>query len=284
MVLAVNLMPVFMKRRTFINTLMLSSGTIFLGHNFAKGSNITENAIKVTMIYNNVGKGENLISEWGLSILIEKNDEYLLFDTGGKPEVLLENMRNLGIDLGKISSIVISHNHWDHVNGLDAFLEKDNLNPSIYVPEFSLSDIYNKYKGVDLIGVSESRQINDFVWSTGQLEGRYNNNPLYEQSIFIKDGNSVYLFTGCSHPGIVKIVEQTRKLIADEDIKLVAGGFHLGKHTEKQIYDISDKLKNLSVEKIAPSHCTGDVAMRIFQDEWGNDFINFDLSLNEVSL
>jgi len=273
-----------MKRRTFINTLMLSSGTIFIGHNFARGSKIPNDAIKVTMIYNNVGKGESLISEWGLSILIEKNDECLLFDTGGKPEVLLGNMRSAGIDIGKISQIVISHNHWDHVNGLDAVLNQGNLKPKVYVPEYSLEDIHHNFKKADLIGINESIQINDFVWTTGQLEGRYNDNPLFEQSVFIKDGNSVYLFTGCSHPGIVKIVEHTRRLLGDEDIKLVAGGFHLGKHSEKQIYDISDKLKNLGVEKIAPSHCTGDVAMRIFQDEWGNDFFNFDLSLNEVSL
>jgi 7,8-dihydropterin-6-yl-methyl-4-(beta-D-ribofuranosyl)aminobenzene 5'-phosphate synthase len=263
---------------------MLSSGTIIIGNKILHGSDFPHTAIKVSMIYNNVGKGESLINEWGLSILIEKNDEYLLFDTGGKSEVLLENMRQLGIDIGSISKIVISHNHWDHVNGLAAFLNNENIKPKVYVPEYSLSDIHENFKGADIVGVDNSMQINDFVWSTGQLEGSYNGNPLYEQSVYVKDGNSVYLFTGCSHPGIVKIVEHTRRIIADEDIKLVAGGFHLGKHSEKQIYDISDKLKNLNIEKIAPSHCTGDLAMGIFQDEWGNDFINFDLSLHEVSI
>lgn len=273
-----------MRRRSFIQTLILSSGALIIGNSNAFSRHSSDKVIRVSMIYNNIGKDESMESDWGLSILVESDKETLLFDTGRKPEILLENMNHAGVDLSKISDIVISHNHSDHVNGLDAFLEKDNLKPKVYVPEYNLEGIHSNFKTANLIGVSESLRINENVWTIGQLVQESSNNPIYEQSIVVKNENSIYLFTGCSHPGIIKIVEHTRRLFSDEDLKLVAGGFHLIRHSDKQVYDISDKLKNLSVEKIAPSHCTGDNAIAIFLDEWGNDFINFDLSRNSISV
>lgn len=271
-----------MKRRTFIQTLMISSGTLIIGNQDILASE-KDSILKISMIYNNIGKDESMVNEWGLSILIESSEETILFDTGGKSEILMENMKQAGIDIGKISKVVISHNHWDHVNGLGAFLENE-VNPKVYVPEDCLEDIRYNFKQANLIGVKESMKINDSVWTTGQLTGEYSDKPIYEQSIVVKNDNALYLFTGCSHPGIVKIVEHTRQLFFDEELKLVAGGFHLNRHSEKQVYDISDKLKNLGVEKIAPSHCTGEKAIGIFFDEWGNDFITFDLSRNKISV
>jgi len=265
-----------------MQNLLISSGTLLIGSSQASAMELKD-AIKVSMLYNNIGRAEDLISEWGLSVLIESATEKVLFDTGGKSEVLLENMKASDTSLSKISKVVISHDHWDHVNGLDVFFEGE-LKPKIYVPLNSLEDIHYKFRNADLVGVDKPMKINDFIWSTGQLEANYGERKLFEQSIIIKDGNSVFLFTGCSHPGVVRIVEQTRRIINDEDIKLVAGGFHLNKHSEKQIYDISDKLKNLGVERIAPSHCTGDTALRIFHEEWEHDFVSFDLSSSAINL
>ena len=51
------------------------------------------------------------------------------------------------------------------------------------------------------------------------------------------------------------------------------GGFHLGGRSDAEIRAIIQRLKELGVKKVAPSHCTGDNAMRIFRDEWADDFI-----------
>jgi 7,8-dihydropterin-6-yl-methyl-4-(beta-D-ribofuranosyl)aminobenzene 5'-phosphate synthase len=263
-----------MKRRAFIQTLMIGSGALVVGgkRTFASGS---EGMIKVSIMYNNIGKSEALIGDWGLSILVEHEEEALLFDTGGDGKILLQNLQSMKVDLDRISTVVISHNHGDHLNGLRGILENINQQPKIYVPDHELQDIQASFPGSTLIGVGEPAQLNSFAWTTGQLVG---NQSIYEQSIILKQGDFIYVFTGCSHPGVVNIVEKVKRIFFDEDIRLVAGGFHLMNHTDKQILDISDKLKNLSVEKIAPSHCTGNAAMNIFQDEWENDFINFDLS------
>lgn len=271
-----------MRRRTFIHTMMIGSGTVFIGSGFRDSSKDT--AIRVRMIYNNIGTGADLSSKWGLSMLIENDEETTLFDTGGESEVLWENMQKLDIDIEKISNVVISHNHWDHVNGLSTIIKKCNNNPKVYVPEFELKNIKSKFPGANYIAVHEPAKINENVWTSGQLTGAYKDIPIYEQSIIVLQNEDAYLFTGCSHPGIVNIVEKTRAIFPDKTLRFIAGGFHLNRHRVDQIQDISDKLKELKVKKIGPSHCTGDAALKIFKKEWKENFIDFDLAQNQVSI
>ncbi|MCI0506925.1 MAG: hypothetical protein L0Z73_12560 [Gammaproteobacteria bacterium] len=51
------------------------------------------------------------------------------------------------------------------------------------------------------------------------------------------------------------------------------GGFHLGARSDSDIRAIIQRLNTLGVEKVAPSHCTGDNAIRLFREAWENDFI-----------
>jgi len=57
-------------------------------------------------------------SEHGLSFLIEVDQLRVLFDTGAS-DLFKHNAARLGIDLGKVDRIVLSHGHWDHGNGLE---------------------------------------------------------------------------------------------------------------------------------------------------------------------
>jgi metal-dependent hydrolase (beta-lactamase superfamily II) len=67
-------------------------------------------------------------AEHGVSLLITLIDqgkhETILFDTGVTPDGALHNLAVLGIDLGTIQAIVLSHGHTDHTHGLDGFLDK----------------------------------------------------------------------------------------------------------------------------------------------------------------
>jgi 7,8-dihydropterin-6-yl-methyl-4-(beta-D-ribofuranosyl)aminobenzene 5'-phosphate synthase len=47
----------------------------------------------------------------------------LLFDTGPRPGVAVENARRLGLGLGAVEAVMISHGHWDHYGGLLSALE-----------------------------------------------------------------------------------------------------------------------------------------------------------------
>ena len=58
------------------------------------------------------------VGEWGFAALVEVDGQRILFDTGGRPEVVLKNAAELGIDLSGVETVVLSHNHWDHTGGL----------------------------------------------------------------------------------------------------------------------------------------------------------------------
>ncbi|MHA1345445.1 MAG: MBL fold metallo-hydrolase [Candidatus Heimdallarchaeaceae archaeon] len=74
---------------------------------------------------------EGLIPSNGLSFLIETEDKKILFDTGEKGSILINNMRLLKIDPNSFDLLVLSHGHWDHTFGIEALVnartERDEL-------------------------------------------------------------------------------------------------------------------------------------------------------------
>ena len=58
------------------------------------------------------------VGEWGYSALIEADGYTVLFDTGERPDTVLRNAEELGIDLSTVDAVILSHNHFDHTGGL----------------------------------------------------------------------------------------------------------------------------------------------------------------------
>ena len=72
-------------------------------------------------------QGKTLESEWGLALHIESRKDqetrrYLL-DFGFTPDVYVNNLEILKIDVAQVDALIISHGHYDHVGGLMGFLE-----------------------------------------------------------------------------------------------------------------------------------------------------------------
>jgi 7,8-dihydropterin-6-yl-methyl-4-(beta-D-ribofuranosyl)aminobenzene 5'-phosphate synthase len=80
------------------------------------------------------------------------------------------------------------------------------------------------------------------------------------------------VITGCAHPGVVQIVENAKTMFG-ENVHLVMGGFHLGEKNVSEIETILADFRQKCVEKVAPSHCTGDQAIAMFKQEYAQDFI-----------
>src|ERR1700722_8784577 len=82
------------------------------------------------------------IGEWGFAAVVEADGRRILFDTGARPNTVLNNAKELGVDLSNITDVVLSHDHSDHTGGLmtlrRAMLEK---NPA------ALSEAYGE-KGI----------------------------------------------------------------------------------------------------------------------------------------
>ena len=90
--------------------------------------------LRLHIVFNNVPYKAGLGTGWGFSCLIEGLAETVLFDTGGDGDILLANIQQLGLDVGVVDAVVLSHIHTDHTGGLDAVLAH-NPELTVYLPE-----------------------------------------------------------------------------------------------------------------------------------------------------
>ncbi|MDI6821748.1 MAG: MBL fold metallo-hydrolase [Actinomycetota bacterium] len=224
--------------------------------------------MELKIIYDNRGtSNEHLAISWGFSCQI-RGEVNILFDTGGNASILLENMSRLDISPEDFEAVIISHNHYDHTSGLWGFLEK-NPNVEVYIlgvfPK-RLKDRIKNY-GSTLAEVDKFCEIFPDVYTTGKL-----GQIIPEQSLILKRPQGLVVITGCAHPGIVDILQEVGRDISEE-IFLVVGGFHLMGQPEGVIKSIIHEFKELGVERVAPTHCTGDKAMKLFKEEYKENFM-----------
>src|ERR1700680_3662635 len=75
-------------------------------------------ALKVTLLSTMLVGNITGVGEWGFSALIEADGHRVLLDTGAHPDTVLQNARDLKIDLSDVREVILTHNHGDHVGGL----------------------------------------------------------------------------------------------------------------------------------------------------------------------
>ncbi len=121
------------------------------------------------IIYDNNKNCSTSRAPWGFSIYM---DEYkLLFDTGGNGRILLENMKKEGVDINEIKYLFITHEHWDHIGGIDSILEL-NKDLILFVPSsFSdhfIDDLKSMCKSIIMCDEKPKRLFNN-IYTTGIL-------------------------------------------------------------------------------------------------------------------
>ncbi len=274
-------------RKSFVILGLLTGSFISLG--IAKD-------LDLTIVYDNNAYNEKLETRWGFSCLIEGLEKTILFDVGGEGSVLLKNMEKLKIEPKTIDIIILSHIHHDHIGGLSDFLRENPL-VTVYMPSSLPQSVKDKVKdaGAKLVEVRSSIEICKNAYSTGEL-GAW----IKEESLIIKTSKGLVIITGCAHPGIVNIVEKAKEIlkinvypvrnVAEEGSKiykgsshqkkkisnrvyLVLGGFHLCWMNAWNIKEIVNGIKKEKVEKVAPCHCSGNLARKLFEKTYGKDFI-----------
>ena len=223
----------------------------------------------VTIVYDNNYYDSRLSPAWGFCCLVKLPQKTILFDTGGDGTVLLHNMSKLRIDPKEIDVVVLSHAHGDHVGGLTSFL-KCNSNVTVYMPVSFPQDLKDEVTntGAKLEEVDKARELFDGAFTTGELDG-----GIKEQSLVLMTLKGLVVITGCAHPGIVNIAKKAKEIMG-EKIYLMIGGFHLGGVSPSQISYIAESLLQLRVERVAPCHCSGEVARRLFSDYFGDNYID----------
>ena len=74
--------------------------------------------MKFTVVIDNYCAKSGMLAEWGYCSLLETDNGNVMIDTGGTGHVLRHNLDFLKIDLKKLSALVLSHSHHDHISGL----------------------------------------------------------------------------------------------------------------------------------------------------------------------
>lgn len=243
--------------------------------------------MKLTILTENVAGGK-FTAEHGLSYIIEHNNKTILFDTGHS-NVFLSNAKKLNIDIDKtIDTIVLSHGHWDHGDGL-RFLQNKTLitHPNSFIKRYRKTDKSNvgltlnrteleeKFNLIlsektfnisdDIIFLGEIPRINNFESQTTTFIDDNNNDDFVidDSGIVLIQNNELIIISGCAHSGICNIIDYAIKVTNIKKVKAVVGGFHL-KHNNTQTKNTIEYLKKLNIKHLYPSHCTELPALSAF--------------------
>ena len=234
-----------------------------------EGSTYDQGEVTISVVYDNYIFSRELASGWGFGCVIDTPQGTMLFDTGGDSDALLANMESMGIDPGAMNTVVLSHIHGDHTGGLAGFL-KVNSDVEVLIP-VSFPD--SMRSGIEASGasyrdVSEPVRISGPVYTTGEM-----GTGIREQSLILDTDRGLAVITGCAHAGIMKILERSGEIFPGRTIHLCMGGFHLLSSSDSELRNIIRGFREMGVEKVAPSHCSGDRCRELFREEYGDDFI-----------
>lgn len=238
--------------------------------------------------------------EHGLCIYIETEKHKLLLDTGATA-AFAENARVLGIDLGQIDTVVLSHGHYDHSGGILEFC-RYNRTAKLFMQRKAAGDYYHgeRYIGIDkeilkLPGVhllDGDYRIDEELYLFSGIEGRRlwprGNQALssimdgnriqddfsHEQCLVVTQAGKDILLSGCAHNGILNVLERYECLFGRMP-DVVISGFHMMKKTDYEAQDIADieetarELKKLDT-LFYTGHCTGQQAFDMMHRNMGD--------------
>ena len=231
----------------------------------------------VTVLLENTTCTPNLTAEHGLSLYIETNHRRILFDMG-QTDLFARNADTLGIDLSTVDTAILSHGHYDHGGGLPTFLARNQAAP-VYISRHAFGRYCNgigKYIGLDpalqvhprLILTHGETDLGDGLTLyadtplpticdlgtfglTSETDGVRTPDPFrHEQYLLVQESGRRILFSGCSHRGILNIVDHFRP-------DILIGGFHVSKMpTDHTLSDLARQLAAYGTD-FYTCHCTG---------------------------
>lgn len=281
--------------------------------------------MRVTVLIEDTKRADlGLEGELGLSLHISRDNENILFDTGATGK-FVGNAEKLGVSLKDVDVTAISHGHFDHGGGLRSFLEindnspvymRTNANEEHYLKAFLFlkkdigieKDVFNDYR--DRIKfINDFTEISDDVYLLTDIKLKYptpaghkyiyvkKGNEMihddfpHELMMVIKDNDGLVIFTGCSHHGVLNMVDAAVQKFPDSPIKALFGGFHfIGlpffnhmAESKKSVENIGRKLLEYPIEKVYTGHCTGKKAFPILKSVMG-DKVEYSKTGDSVEL
>jgi 7,8-dihydropterin-6-yl-methyl-4-(beta-D-ribofuranosyl)aminobenzene 5'-phosphate synthase len=250
--------------------------------------------LKISILSENVAS-QLCLAEHGLSYLVEF-DKKILFDTGAS-DLFIQNARRMDIDLDEIETIIISHGHYDHGNGLKYIRGKKIIcHPAAFCKRFSgrqwrpvsLDFSFDELLRSNEVFTSKGPYwISDSMLFLGEIPRRIefekkepnfffedrSPDPIIDDSaIAIKTGFGLFVVSGCAHSGICNTIEYACQLTGIDELYGVMGGFHLTENNE-QVTQTIEYLKSKKAKIVMPSHCTGLPALSRFYEHFKGEMV-----------
>lgn len=258
-----------------------------------------------------------LLAEHGFSAIIRvaegRRNHTILLDTGLSETTMLINADRLGVNLGEVEAVVISHGHFDHIMGLMPALERLRpgipivIHPHAFAPRIIKipdgTQVRMTPLNPDALERADARIIREIrpsliaegmILVTGQIprvtefefgfpiqyaivDGVEQHDPLTpdDQSLVVAvKGKGLVIVSGCAHAGIINTLKYARELTGSEQVHAVIGGFHLGGPLyESVIGPTVDAIQEIDPNFILPTHCTGWKATHEFARRMPEAFI-----------
>jgi 7,8-dihydropterin-6-yl-methyl-4-(beta-D-ribofuranosyl)aminobenzene 5'-phosphate synthase len=246
------------------------------------------------------------VGEWGFSALVEADGRRILFDTGDRPETVLQNARELGIDLSTVTDVVLSHHHGDHTGGLlalrralsarsPAALSRIHVAPGIFAsrraansqeeanPTIALKSEMEA-TGAVFVEHKKPEEIFPGIWLTGPMPRpnpeRYWGAPMNlvtanglvpdsipeDMALIVNTGRGFVVVVGCGHAGTINTVEYGRRILGAEPVYAIIGGLHLFAATDSALAWTAGRLREAKLGYLLGGHCTGIEAVFRIRD------------------
>lgn len=282
-------------------SMLASRAVLFLSLVLALAAANAQEARRITIIYDAFGPPSALRKDWGFAALVEYGGRRILFDTGNNGQVFEHNVKQLGIDLGRLDAAVISHRHGDHTSGLSHLID---TNPAVRIYAPNEAAFFNRPPPLGMLkpnpglppelryydGKAPERWQSGSPWEKGNFEIVLKTTEIFpgfyvfsttsqkpgtiemnEVSLAIRTPKGLAVVVGCSHPGVEKILEQAAKI--DPRLYTVTGGFHLVMTPQDEVQRVAGVLHDqLKVERVSPGHCTSELGFAVFLDRYKDRF------------
>ena len=228
--------------------------------------------MKLRIVFDSEAVSPEYERGFGLSILL---DETILFDTGSSGRALLHNLKELGAGINALHQVIISHEHWDHIDGLWELLEKRKGLRVVVCPGFSQEcKSHIAAMGNTVVEADKVMQIDGPLYTTGELTGTYADAHIAEQALVLCNNEEATMITGCAHFGIADVLPTVTERLKQHFGRPIAvtkliGGFHLRHHDSRALAEVVGALRDRGIRSVVPLHCTGSAAAAALTERYG---------------